>query len=107
MDWDSHTDHGGHTGGIQLVSLVCVSVLCGKWHMGGNRHTLERELFDRSECWSNSDLCGRFDIWMKKPLENMIFLKDTRCSIELEGVALDIVSFSKITRLTLLPSMLY
>jgi arginine deiminase len=68
---------------------------------------LERELFDRSECRSNSDLCGRFDIWMKKPLENMIFLKDTRCSIVNGEVAQHIVSLSKITRLTLLPSMLY
>ena len=59
------TDLGGHTGGFQSVSLLCVPVLPGERHMGDHRHTLAREFVDRAECRIDRDLCGRIDMGLE------------------------------------------
>ena len=66
MDWDGDLDSGGHTGGLQHLSTLCVPVLPGQRHMGLDRRTVAGELLDSFECGIDHNLCGGTDIWVKK-----------------------------------------
>ena len=73
MDRNSDPDNGGHTGGLQHLSTLCVPVLFGQRHMGLDRRTVARELFDSFECGIDHNLCGGTDIWVKKVNEYATF----------------------------------
>ena len=62
MDWHPNIDHGGHTGGLQSVSLLCVPVLFSQFNMGDHRHTLAREFISGSECRTDFNIFGRINM---------------------------------------------
>ena len=57
---DGHPDinWGGHTGGLQSVSLLCVPVLWGQFNMGDRGPALAREFTGGPECRIDPDICG-------------------------------------------------
>ena len=62
MDGHHRIDRGGHVGGFQSVSLLCVSVLYGQFHMGDRGHTLAREFVGGPECRIDLDIFGRINM---------------------------------------------
>ena len=62
MDGHHCIDHGGHVGGVQSVSLLCVSVLYGQFNMGDRGPTLEREFVGCPECRIDLDIFGRINM---------------------------------------------
>ena len=62
MDGHPDIDPGGHTGGLQSVSLLCVPVLYSQFHMGDRGPTLAREFIGGSECRIDLDICGRINM---------------------------------------------
>ncbi len=62
MDWHLNIDHGGHTGGLQSVSLLCVPVLWSQFNMGDRGLALEREFIGGSECRIDLDIFGRINM---------------------------------------------
>ena len=62
MDWHPNTNNGGHTGGLQSVSLLCVPILYSQFNMGDRGPALEREFVGRPECWIDPYICGRIDM---------------------------------------------
>ena len=66
MDRDGDTDSGGHTGGLQHISTLCISFLPGQRHMGLDRRTVEGEQSHSPQRRIDHNLCGGPDIWVKK-----------------------------------------
>ena len=62
MDKYHGSDYCGDYGGIQFVSVVLISFLCGQWSMGGSWYFVERKEFDSSQCRPNFNLYNRIDI---------------------------------------------
>ena len=62
MDGHPNSNNGGHTGGLQSVSLLCVSVLWGQFHMGDRGPTLAREFVGGPECRIDLDIFGRINM---------------------------------------------
>lgn len=62
MDGHPNSNNGGHTGGLQSVSLLCVSVLWGQFNMGDRGLALEREFVGGPECRIDLDIFGRINM---------------------------------------------
>ena len=62
MDRHPDIDPGGHTGGLQSVSLLCVPVLYSQFNMGDRGPTLAREFIGCPQCRIDLDICGRFNM---------------------------------------------
>ena len=62
MDWHRDINSGGHIGGVQSISLLCVPVLCSQFNMGDHGLALAREFTGGSECRTDLDICGRINM---------------------------------------------
>jgi len=62
MDRHPNTNNGGHTGGLQSVSLLCVPVLYSQFNMGDRGPTLAREFISGSECRTDFNIFGRINM---------------------------------------------